>query len=109
MTRITNLTDDDTLTNFDIASAAFDDFDTEFNRGEGGYILTHPSNADLTLVFSLERDEEGNVNGWTYSTYEVDADGSDDLISTDGFGLDDGEDLSKLLENISNTLEDWAS
>ncbi len=94
----------------DIALAAFHDGladDYEAIQFESGYRLMHPTNEALSLVFDIETDDDGQIDGWSYSLYEAE-DGEWAPIGTDGDGLDAGQPLADLLESIENTLTEWA-
>lgn len=101
-----------TTTTHDIALNAYHSNlarDYEPVPGETSYRLFHPTNDELSIVFNLEHDEEGNVDGWSYAEYELDEHGEWQLIGEGGDHFDLGEDEAEIGETIGDTLANWAN
>lgn len=107
----TKFTTDDSFTTHNVALLAYHDglasdyYPSPF--GETAFYLQHPTNSDLRLEFDIITDDEGMVEGWTYTAYEHDGD-TWYAIDTDGYGLREGEHERHLIDNIVATLTNWA-
>lgn len=108
----TKFTTDDFFTTHNVALLAYHDglasdyYPSPFG-GKNAWFLQHPTNSDLRLEFDIIADNEGMVEGWTYTAYERDGD-TWYAIDTDGYGLREGEHERHLIDNIVATLTNWA-
>lgn len=99
------------ITTHDIALNAYhndlaSDYEREF--GETAYRLFHPTNNELSIVFDIEHDEEGNADGWSFAEYERDENGKWQLVGQGGDGINPDENPNKLTAIITETLTAWA-
>lgn len=102
-----DLTEFDLLT--DLARAGIiEDFERIDATSWGIENATHT----MRMAMAFEHSDDGDVDGWTYSLYELAGDTLDThwvLVTTDGDGMDGDDTLSCLIHTIITTIEDFAA
>ena len=95
------------ITAHDIAISAYRNGlinDYEAVPGETSYRLFHLTNNELSIVFDIDHDKEGNIDGWSYAQYERDEYREWRLIGQGGYGLNPDEDIVAVITKKLSAL-----